>query len=371
MTMPLPSHDEARSWPGLTMLDLDGDTVGRITRIYLDRDSGQPEWALVAVPERGRVFVPLSGAGAHDDRVRVAVAGAAVREAPEVATGRELSQQDATRLYRHYGVADGAAVQSARRAPSTGGRAAGAANRLREAGGQVRGVATSAPAKRLVSAAGAASALGAAAALAGRSGRRRGGLAGALDGLVAVPASAFRRRRRRQRVRATGRLLGSVAMAPVQAVGSLGAELGRRAPAPPRPLSRRRRSKMAGNFKLAAGLTAGYVLGARAGRERYERLVEAARKVADRPEVQQLAGKLRSGVETGVDKAASTAGDRLERARSARSTGPDERPQADQERPQAGVESQAGERAHAPEPSSADRDEERERSERSRARVRR
>jgi PRC-barrel domain len=332
--MSLPSHDEARRWPGLTVLDRDGDTVGRITHIYLDRESGQPEWALVAMPERGRVFVPLSGASAADDRVRVLVTKVTVREAPAVASGRELTQQDETRLYRHYGVADSAADHGARRSPPNGGgrakgdRVKGAANRLsqvaggagsrlREAGGRARGVATSAPARRALSAAGAASALGAAAAVARRSrAPRRGGLTGALDGLLDVPAAAFRRRRRRQRVRAAGRLLGSTATAPMQAVGNLGAELGRRVPpALPRPLSRKRRSKMAGNFKLAAGLAAGYVLGARAGRERYERLVGAARQVANRPEVQQLAGKLRGGLGTGLDKAANAASDRLEQAR--------------------------------------------------------
>jgi len=368
MAMTLPSHDSARSWPGLSVLDRDGDTVGRITHIYLDRDSGQPEWALVAMPERGRVFVPLTDARAVDDRVRVVVAKSAVREAPEVASGRELSQQDKTRLYRHYGVPDKAADQGegARRAPSSSGRAraaadrlnqlaGGAANRARAAGGRARGVAASAPARRVLSTAGVASALGAAAALAGRSRqRRRGGLAGALDGLVAVPAAAWRRRRRRQRVRAAGRLLGGAAMAPVQAVGNLGAEIGRRAPAPPRPLSRRRRSKMAGNLKLAVGLATGYVLGAKAGRERYERLRDAARQVADRPEVQQLAGKLRSGLEAGVDKAASSAGDRLERARSAGSTSPDDdRPRAAGEARVTNEASQAGEELEQPEPSRA------------------
>ena len=43
---------------------------------------------------------------------------------------------------------------------------------------------------------------------------------------------------------------------------------------------------MAGNLKLLAGLAAGYVLGARAGRERYERIAEATRRLAGgkRPE---------------------------------------------------------------------------------------
>lgn len=40
---------------------------------------------------------------------------------------------------------------------------------------------------------------------------------------------------------------------------------------------------------LVAGLGAGYVLGTRAGRERYEKIVAAARKVAEAPAVRQTA----------------------------------------------------------------------------------
>jgi hypothetical protein len=72
---------------------------------------------------------------------------------------------------------------------------------------------------------------------------------------------------------------------------------------------------MAGNFKLAVGLAAGYVLGARAGRERYERLAELARRVARRPEVQQLADRARSGLGAGIEQATGAASDRLEQAR--------------------------------------------------------
>lgn len=41
---------------------------------------------------------------------------------------------------------------------------------------------------------------------------------------------------------------------------------------------------------FAAGLAVGYVLGAKAGRARYEQLVRSARKVADNPVVQEVAG---------------------------------------------------------------------------------
>src|SRR4029453_4677646 len=72
---------------------------------------------------------------------------------------------------------------------------------------------------------------------------------------------------------------------------------------------------MAGNLKLLAGLAAGYVLGARAGRERYERIAEATRRLAARPEVLQLTGKVRSGLGAGLEKAADTASDRLQQVR--------------------------------------------------------
>ena len=72
---------------------------------------------------------------------------------------------------------------------------------------------------------------------------------------------------------------------------------------------------MAGNLKLLTGLAAGYVLGARAGRERYERIAEATRRLAERPKVRELTGKLRSGLEAGLEKAADTASDRLQQVR--------------------------------------------------------
>jgi hypothetical protein len=72
---------------------------------------------------------------------------------------------------------------------------------------------------------------------------------------------------------------------------------------------------MAGNLKLLAGLAAGYVLGARAGRERYERIAEATRRLAERPEVRDLTGKVRSGLGAGLEKAAGTASDRLQQVR--------------------------------------------------------
>jgi hypothetical protein len=47
---------------------------------------------------------------------------------------------------------------------------------------------------------------------------------------------------------------------------------------------------MRGKLWFLGGLAAGFVLGARAGREKYEELVETARKVKEHPTVQEATG---------------------------------------------------------------------------------
>jgi PRC-barrel domain len=180
--MTLPSIEAARGWSGLTAVDSDDEPLGRITDIYLDRDTGQPEWALVATPQRRRSFVPLAGAARKREQVVVAVPKAAVSDAPAVRPGRELSDGDAARLYGHYLGSSGDGNRGARRA-----RGRGPVARLRAA--------TAPPARsaaaRLQGARGRVPE-------AGRSGRLRWlllvGLGSAL-GIVAVLAGRVRRRR--------------------------------------------------------------------------------------------------------------------------------------------------------------------------------
>lgn len=47
---------------------------------------------------------------------------------------------------------------------------------------------------------------------------------------------------------------------------------------------------MSGKLWFAAGLAVGYVLGTRAGRDKYEEIVKNARKVWEHPTVQEAAG---------------------------------------------------------------------------------
>jgi len=62
---------------------------------------------------------------------------------------------------------------------------------------------------------------------------------------------------------------------------------------------------------FAAGLVVGYVLGTRAGRERYEQIKRAAQRVADSPAVQEAAGLAGAKAAKVADKAKAFASDKL------------------------------------------------------------
>jgi hypothetical protein len=49
---------------------------------------------------------------------------------------------------------------------------------------------------------------------------------------------------------------------------------------------------MKGKIGIAVGLAAGYVLGTRAGRERYQQLTASAKRIADEPSLQRIQEEL-------------------------------------------------------------------------------
>ncbi len=60
-------------------------------------------------------------------------------------------------------------------------------------------------------------------------------------------------------------------------------------------------------LKVLLGVAVGYVLGARAGRQRYEQLVRTYQRLSDHPAVQGAAGVVRARVDEAVDAAKQTA----------------------------------------------------------------
>ncbi len=49
---------------------------------------------------------------------------------------------------------------------------------------------------------------------------------------------------------------------------------------------------MRGKLGIAVGLAAGYVLGTRAGRERYQQLTASAKRIADEPSLERIQAEL-------------------------------------------------------------------------------
>jgi uncharacterized protein (TIGR02271 family) len=102
----MPDIDTVRAWEGHTMVDRDGNPVGSINAIYLDDQSGQPEWALVNTGLFGTrsTFVPLARASQTGENVQVPYDKRLIKDAPRVDVDQHLSEAEERQLWRHYGL---------------------------------------------------------------------------------------------------------------------------------------------------------------------------------------------------------------------------------------------------------------------------
>jgi sporulation protein YlmC with PRC-barrel domain len=102
--------EDVQTWRGMKVVDADGDKIGTIEQIYLDRQSGEPEWATVKTGLFGlkTSFVPIRDAEVTDDgAVRVPVQKEQVKDAPRIEPeGEELSPDQERQLWEHYGRSD-------------------------------------------------------------------------------------------------------------------------------------------------------------------------------------------------------------------------------------------------------------------------
>src|SRR4051795_7052805 len=71
-------------WPGRDVLDSGGERLGGVREIYLDRETGRPEWVLVDVDHGEARFVPLADAAVESSTIRVAHDASTVRNAPGI-----------------------------------------------------------------------------------------------------------------------------------------------------------------------------------------------------------------------------------------------------------------------------------------------
>ena len=91
---------------GATVLDQTGDKVGTADDIYLDSDTGQPEWVLVNTGFFGSksTFIPLREAGIEGSDITVPYDKDHIKAAPNIDPEGSLSQEEEQSLYRHYGL---------------------------------------------------------------------------------------------------------------------------------------------------------------------------------------------------------------------------------------------------------------------------
>jgi len=101
--------NDARNFPGRTMIDSDGDQVGTITSLYADREDGHPTFATVKTGMVGgnETFVPVAQATSEGDTVRVPYSKQQISSAPNIAEDGEITPEEEERLYSHYGLGSG------------------------------------------------------------------------------------------------------------------------------------------------------------------------------------------------------------------------------------------------------------------------
>ncbi len=110
---------------GVDVHATDGDRIGSAGQVYLDEQSGAPEWVSVRTGLFGlsESLVPLRDASLSGGRLVVPFGKAQVKDAPRVDTDGDLSPGEEDELYTYYGLssADGRLTGETYRDTATAG----------------------------------------------------------------------------------------------------------------------------------------------------------------------------------------------------------------------------------------------------------
>ena len=91
---------------GRPVIGADGQKIGTVADIYFDKDTRQPEWALVTTGLFGtkHSFVPITNASPSAEGLSVPFTKDQVKDAPRLDDDGELSQDEERLLSEHYGI---------------------------------------------------------------------------------------------------------------------------------------------------------------------------------------------------------------------------------------------------------------------------
>ncbi len=112
-----------------------GEKLGKIDAVYLDQETGRPEWAAVKTGLFGGhvSLVPLSAAQqSGEGDITVPFDKDQIKNAPHSDPDAELSPQDEKDLFRHYGIPYGGDTVTATGGPQGGGTTEGFVDRDRD-----------------------------------------------------------------------------------------------------------------------------------------------------------------------------------------------------------------------------------------------
>jgi len=101
------TEDQARELIGQDLNTTDGDKVGKIGQIFLDDETGRPEWVTVHTGLFGtnESFVPLTDAMYTDGSLTVPYEKARIKDAPNIdVDAGHLSREEEAQLYTYYGL---------------------------------------------------------------------------------------------------------------------------------------------------------------------------------------------------------------------------------------------------------------------------
>ena len=130
------TEQDARDVIGCTAYTDDGDKIGKVGQLFLDDDTGRPEFVTVNTGLFGtnETFIPVDEATFNGGRLTVPYTKDKIKDAPNVdADGGHLDRPEEQRLYEYYGLTYGSANGDGRTVGDPTGDATG------ERGGDVSG----------------------------------------------------------------------------------------------------------------------------------------------------------------------------------------------------------------------------------------
>ena len=95
---------DVQNMMGRTAVDVEGNKIGKIGQVYLDDQSGDPQWVTVSTGLFGtkESFAPLSGSRWDGEDLRLAVSKDQVKDAPNLDADGHLEDAENDRLYSYY-----------------------------------------------------------------------------------------------------------------------------------------------------------------------------------------------------------------------------------------------------------------------------